>query len=316
MPNGKCPKFLAFPIYSFFLLHLFVPLAALALVLLAAVLHACWNLLAKSSRDTIAFLWWGVSLGALGYGTWLGSLGPGIFLSPASWIPYLISAASEVGYFVTLVRGYALGDLSLVYPLSRGTAPLFVTLWSALFLGERLPLVGYLGIALMVLGVYVASVSEEGARNLLQLGTLIAPLRNHAARWALASAFFISIYSLSDRVALQATPPFVYNFWVYAGNTVFWLPMVWPRARFAQNLGELRSNWPRLMAGSAMTVGAYVAVLNALTLTSASYVVAGRGTSVVVGALLGTLVLKEGFGAVRVFGALLMVAGLVLTALG
>lgn len=293
-----------------------MPLTALVLILLAAVLHAGWNFLAKSSHDTIAFLWWGVSLGALGYGAWLVSLGPGVFLLPASWIPFLISAASEVGYFVTIVRGYALGDLSLVYPLSRGTAPLFVIVWSALFLGERLPLVGYLGIALMMIGVYVASLTENGASNLFQLGTLTAPLRSHAARWALASAFFISIYSLSDRAALQATPPLVYNFWVYAGNTVFWSPIVWPRTRFLQNVYELRSNWPRLIAGSVMTVSAYVAVLLALTLTSASYVVAGRGTSVVVGALLGTLVLKEGFGAVRVFGAILMVAGLALTAFG
>lgn len=293
-----------------------MPIAAIALVLFAAVFHASYNFLAKSSSDTNAFLWWAVTLGAGIYGVFLVVSGLGIFLSPASQIFFLVSAIAELGYFATLVRGYAQGDLSLVYPLSRGSAPLFVTLWSAFVIGERLPPLGYVGIAFMISGVYIASLTANGAGIAYGWRTLYASYHSHAARWALASAVFIAIYSLSDREAIKTTPPLVYNFWVYFGNTFTWALVVWRRDRVAQILGEFQINWKRLILGALLSLGSYAMVLQAQTIASTSYVVAGRGTSVVIGALLGTMVLKEGHGAVRVFSAVLMVAGLILIAVG
>lgn len=293
-----------------------MPVVAIVLVLLAAVFHASYNFLAKSSRDTNAFLWWAVTLGAGIYAVFLVVSGLGIFLSSASQIFFLISAIAELGYFATLVRAYAQGDLSLVYPLSRGSAPLFVTLWSALVIGERLPPLGYAGIACMIAGVYIASLTANGAVLSVGWRTLFVSYHNHAARWALASAVFIAIYSLSDREAIKATPPLVYNFWVYFGNMFTWALVVWRRDRIAQVLGEFQVNWKRLILGALLSLGSYAMVLQAQTIASTSYVVAGRGTSVVIGALLGTMVLKEGHGAVRVFSALLMVAGLFLIAVG
>jgi 3-methyladenine DNA glycosylase AlkD/drug/metabolite transporter (DMT)-like permease len=293
-----------------------MPIVAIFLVLLAAVFHASYNFLAKSSRDTNAFLWWGVALGAGIYAAFLVISGLGIFLSPASQIFFLVSAVAELGYFAALVRGYAQGDLSLVYPLSRGSAPLFVTLWSGLVMSERLPMLGYVGIAFMIAGVYIASLTADGGAISLGRRALSAPFRNHAARWALASAVFIAIYSLSDREAIKATPPLVYNFWVYFGNMFTWALVVWRRDRVAEILGEFQINWKRLTLGALFSLGSYALVLQAQTIASTSYVVAGRGTSVVIGALLGTLVLREGHGAVRVLSALLMVAGLALIAVG
>lgn len=293
-----------------------MPLAALALVLLAAFAHAGYNYLAKASRDTTIFLWWSVALGATMYAVWLATSGLGFTLASASLPFFFLSAIAELGYFAALVRGYAKGDLSLVYPLSRGSAPLFVTLWSALILGERLPILGYGGIALMVAGVYIASLTANGVTDGFTTRTLLVPFHNHAARWALASAVFIAIYSLSDSRAIQATPPLVYNFWVYFGNIFTWALVVWRRDNVPQILGELRVNWQRVLIAAAMTLGAYALVLVAQTMTSTSYVVAGRGTSVVIGALLGTHALKEGFGAIRIACALMMVVGLVLIAIG
>lgn len=293
-----------------------MPIAALALVLTSAVFHAGYNFLAKSSRDTTIFLWWSVVLGATIYGAWLYSSGLGFTLETASMPFFFLSTIAELGYFYGIVRGYVLGDLSLVYPISRGSAPLFVTLWSALLIGERLPLWGYAGIALMIAGVYIASLTAQNAGLAIGWHTLLAPLHNHAARWALASAVFIAIYSLSDSQAIKSTPPLVYNFWVNLGNIFTWALVVWRLHTSTQVGGELRANWKRLVAAAVMTMGAYALVLIAQTMTSTSYVVAGRGTSVVIGALLGTQVLKEGFGAVRVLSAAMMVAGLVLIAVG
>ncbi len=133
---------------------------------------------------------------------------------------------------------------------------------------------------------------------------------NSAAWWALASGVFVSIYSLSDKMVVSNMQPLVYNFWVYAGNAVTWLPLVLLTRGPARMAAEMRANWARVLAGSVMTVGAYVLVLVALTTSVASYVVAGRGTSVIIGAVLGWLALGEGFGRMRIFGAVLMVIGL------
>lgn len=281
---------------------------AFGLIVAAAFLHAGWNFLAKASRDTMAFMWWAVALGTFGYGLWV-LTGPGIYLASASWIPFLVSSLAETGYFVTLVRGYSQGDLSLVYPISRGSAPVFSVLWGAIVLAERLPWSGYLGVALMVAGVYIAPLTfDRGVK--FTFSALAVPFRSHAAGWSVASALFISIYSVSDKVALAATPASVYNWWVFAGNALLWMPLAWPRSRFRTNIDELRNNWLAVAVGSAMTIGAYLAVLYALALTSASYVVAGRGLSVIIGALFGSVALKENLGRTRVIGTLLMVSGL------
>ncbi len=333
-------------------------LLALLLVLLAAVLHAGWNYLAKSAQDTNAFLWWALLFGAVGYGAYIFATAP-VYLPREVWLLYALSISAEVGYLITLVRGYASGDLSLVYPLARGSAPILVPLWSALFLGERLPAAGYVGVGLMVVGIFIVSrqpgltpdapsrspafrkaerddtssiphspsspfpsVRDSRSPDILQSGEgeggrRGVGVRNVAVFWALASGFFVSVYSVLDKVIVNSVPPLVYNFWVYAGIAVAWAPFVWLKDRrtVARNFAELRENFMRVAVGSMMTVGAYVVVLVALTMTSASYVVAGRGTSVIIGALLGWLALHEGFGRLRVLGATLMVAGLMVIAL-
>jgi drug/metabolite transporter (DMT)-like permease len=286
-------------------------LLALSLVLLAAFLHAGWNYLAKAAQDTNAFLWWALFFGAIGYGVYIFATAT-VFLPREVWLLYVVSIGCEVAYLITLVRGYASGELSLVYPLARGSAPILVALWSALFLGERLPALGYMGVGLMVLGIWVVSRQSVGTLD----PSPGQRVRNAAVFWALLSSFFVSAYSVLDKIIVQTVPPLVYNFWVYAGIAVAWSPFVWfrDRRKVSRNLSELHHNFARVVVGSLMTVGAYVAVLLALTMTSASYVTAGRGTSVIVGALLGWLALHEGFGRLRVLGATLMVAGLTLMA--
>ncbi len=286
---------------------------ALVLIMAAAFLHAGWNVLAKVSKDTLALMWWASLFGTIGYGVWL-LVGSRIYLAPASWLPFLVSAAAETGYFVTLVRGYSEGDLSLVYPISRGTAPVFAAIWSAMILGEKLPLWGYLGIGLIVGGICVVSIPIDRLRSPFASFNVHSLFRKGAVSWALACAVFISIFSVSDKVAVAATPPLIYIWWVIAGDTILWLPIVWRRSPARSNVHELRTNWRGVIAtGIAMTT-AYAAALAALALTSASYVVAGRGFSVVIGAVVGSLLLKESFGSSRVIGALIMITGLALIA--
>ena len=274
-------------------------------------MHASWNGLVKVSKNIAALMWWATVFGTSAYGIYLAT-GPGFFLSPSSRIPFLISAICETGYFVALVKGYSYGDLSLVYPISRGSAPIFAALISAIIFAETLPLAGYVGIGLMVLGIFLTSQPIEQSKIKFHFSSLI---KDPAAGWALASGVFISIYSISDKIAVAATNPLIYNWWVFAGNSILFSPIVWRRFKFKANLDELRNNWRRVIAVGILSVGAYALALAAFALTSASYVVAGRGLSVIVGAGLGSFMLKERFGAARIMGATVMVAGLALIAL-
>jgi drug/metabolite transporter (DMT)-like permease len=286
---------------------------ALALILAAAFLHAGWNVIAKSSKNTPALMWWASLLGTAGYGAWVLST-LGIYMNTASRLPFIISAVAETGYFVTLVRGYAQGDLSQVYPLSRGSAPIFVAVWSALILEERLPPLGYAGIGLIVAGICIVSIPFDRSLTVFLRRNVHTHFHLGAIGWALASGVFISIYSITDKIAVAATPPLVYNWWVFAGNTVLWAPVVWRKPLAGTSFDEFRRNWRAAIAAGVAMVAAYAAALSALTLTSASYVVAGRGLSLVIAAVIGSVLLKENFGLSRTVGAVLMVAGLTMIA--
>jgi drug/metabolite transporter (DMT)-like permease len=216
----------------------------------------------------------------------------------------------EVTYVYLITRGYAAGDLSQVYPIARGAPPLLIAVWSALFLAERLPVLGYAGIALLVFGVYLASLPTLG-----DFWTPLTALTHRPAQWALLAAICVSIYSVIDKVNIAFSSPLVYNTWVYAGISLGYAPFAWSQQNRASTQKEWRVNWRRILIGSVATIGSYVLALIGMQMTAASYVGAVRATSVVIGALFGWLLLKEKFGPVRVFAAVTMVLGLLLVAM-
>src|SRR5579863_671754 len=127
-----------------------MPLPVLGILLVAAMLHAGWNMLVKQAREKQVFTWWALVVGS------------SIFL--VLWItnqpfplrvwPYVIvSALVEGAYFLILTRAYEHGDFSLVYPMARGTAPAFLAIWAVIFLGERPGLYGWIGLGLLVVGL-------------------------------------------------------------------------------------------------------------------------------------------------------------------
>jgi drug/metabolite transporter (DMT)-like permease len=285
-----------------------MPLNALLLVLVAAVLHAVWNFLAKDARDSSAFMWWGVSVGAIWYGVFI-ACQASLAMPREAWFILIPSLIMEIAYVALITRGYANGELSQVYPIARGAPPLFIAMWSALFLAERLSLLGYIGIGLLVFGIYLASLPS--------IADLFKPLRalsSRPAQYAIIAGVCVSIYSTLDKVGVAYSTPLVYNVWVYAGIAIGYAPFAWSKGNRESTIREWHANWRRIALGSLATIGSYVLALTGMSLTSASYVGAVRATSVVIGALLGWLLLKERFGAVRVFAATMMVIGLLLIA--
>ena len=297
-----------------------MPIASLALLLIAAGLHAVSNALIKQARDKLAFTWW--MLGAssiLGLPIWFFVRG----VEPTGWLLVVVSGLLEAIYFFALTRAYSHGDLSQVYPIARGSAPLFVLLWAALFLGERPSVAGLVGILLVVAGLYLV--------NLPSLADWRRPLlgfSHPASRWALLTGLMISSYSTVDKVGVGYFDPLTYLYlllcvtWL-AFSAQWWIPArrdallheVWSLAEAGDHRPDARS-LIRIFGGALGGIAAYVLVLTAMRLSPVSYVSPTREVSVVIGAWIGVRFMGEQGGGLRVAASALVAAGIIVIALG
>ncbi len=287
-----------------------MPLLALALVLGGAFVHAFWNLLVKQSANPAAFLYFSLIVSVTLFAPFVMVTTP-IEVVPALVPVLAVSGLAEVGYVVSLTTAYEHGDLSLVYPLARGSAPFFVTLWSTLILGERLPAFGYLGIGLIVAGIYMAALPS--------LHDWLRPIRSleHvSSRWALISGVCISIYTLADREGVRLISPITYNLYVFAMMALGTTPFVLLTHRRLTARSELRVNWLGIAGTGFVNIANYLVVLWALTVAPASYVSAVRGTSIVIGAIYGWRLRGEQLGANRGIAVVLIALGIVSLAVG
>lgn len=284
-------------------------ISILGLLLLSALLHASWNLLAKRSLDKQAFLWLAslVSLSAF--------LVPFLLLSrpvpPGGWPFIVLSGVLEAVYFMLLGSAYQRGDLSLVYPLARGSAPLFVLLFAALFLGEQVRWTGLLGIGLVVAGIYTLHLKVLNLRGLL--GPFLS-LKDRPSQIALLTGLTIGTYSVVDKVGVGYAGPVAYLFLTFLVSAIVLLPyMALVKTQAVRR--EWRDNKRSILAVGAMSLCGFLMVLFALTVSQVSYVAPVREISVVFGALLGALVLREPFARVKLVGSVLIFGGIVLISL-
>jgi drug/metabolite transporter (DMT)-like permease len=282
-----------------------MPLSALGLLLLAAVLHALWNLLVKRAGEKQIFTWWALVVGVVCFSPLV------IFGSalPGSVWPYILgSAAMEAVYFVALTLAYKLGDFSLVYPLARGAAPAFLAIWAALFLAEYPTPLGLLGLMVLLLGLLVVG---SGA---LRSQKKVSGVSLAATAVALGVAVSISIYSVIDGAAVRIADPSPYTVVVLGLSAIFTGPAIWARYGRKPMLAEWRANWPRILVVGVLMMVTFVMVLHAYAMSQVNYAGAIREVSVVFGALAGWLWLGEGFGARRAVGSVLIFAGILVIA--
>ena len=283
-----------------------LPLPALALILIAAILHASWNLVLKQARYKQVFLWWALLIGTLCFAA--------LFITHLAlplWIwPYVLSSAiMETAYMVTLTLAYDIDDFSLIYPIARGAAPILLVLWAALFLNETPRPLGLLGIFILVCGLLFVG---SGAIRHRQSRTAVS-FRGIMA--ALMTAIWISIYTAIDGAAVRLVPAAPYTILVLGLSALLFAPVVIWRYGSRLLIGELHTNWLRiLLVGIAMLL-TYILVLQAYTFSRVSYAGAVREVSVVIGAILGWLCLREGFGKMRTLGALLIFSGILIIAI-
>jgi drug/metabolite transporter (DMT)-like permease len=294
-----------------------MPPSALALVLLAALLHALWNIAAKRAGGDVRFAFLTAVLVAV---LWLPLAAlfawrelPG--WGAAQWGIVALSAAVHVAYFLTLLRGYREADLTVVYPIARGSAPLVTVACAVLLLGERLSLTGLVGVLAVCGGVFLIA----GGPGLLRLGSAKAAASSRVRAgvlWGVATGVLIAGYSVIDAYAVKVllVGPILLD---YVGNVLrlpILAPLVWRHDEGLRTAWE--AWWKPALVVAVFGPLAYVLVLYALTLAPLSHVAPARELSTLLAALIGGRLLGEDDRALRIAGAVCVAAGVAALALG
>jgi drug/metabolite transporter (DMT)-like permease len=293
-----------------------VPLSAFALILLAGVIHASWNIAAKKANGDARFAFqsgvfmavvWapvGIVLGWSVVPTW----------GLKEWGFITLSGVLHVFYYVILLRGYRKSDLTVVYPLARGSGPLLSSLVAILFLGEKISLIGVAGIFGVVLGVFLVAGGprlfhkkhDAAQRERVQKGI----------RYGVLTGAFIAAYTVADSYAVKflAMSPILLD---YMSNFVR-LALLLPAALKdrATTARMWREQWKYALLVAAISPISYVLVLYAVQQAPISHVAPAREVSMLFAALIGGHLLREGDRLLRLLGALFIAAGVVALALG
>lgn len=279
--------------------------AALALTLSVAM-HVIWNMMARHLPKESNPLWW-VLLAHL------------VLIAPWGWwelwrtverpieiAPLLaVSVAANVLYFNGLARAYEHAPVALVYPLVR-SSPLLIAIWATLFFDQHLPLIGWIGIGISVVGLWVMASSAQVVAE------------RYAIRWAMVAMLATSIYSLSDKAATQHVPTFMGLVgFLSVGYLASWVSMTWRMHRQSQRwVPQQRIGPMSLLVGGGCIGLAYALVIHAMRLLPAAEVVAYTNAGIVVATLLSIFVFRERTGwRRRILGMVIVTGGLALLAL-
>jgi drug/metabolite transporter (DMT)-like permease len=320
---------------------------ALALILVAAVAHASWNLFSKqaSAAGAACFVWLMSSVATVVY---LPIVIVSVIAIPArltalAWVFMAGTGLLQAGYFLFLQTGYKLGDLSLVYPIGRGTGALLAALAGIILLGEHPGPAGVAGILFIVAGLIIlgipAAASRAGAGThkaataepattepattkaattkaataeaATAEAAIAKPVTTKAVAFALVTGAFIAAYTLWDKYAVSTlkVPPLVQGYASLPGMALVLAPFALrDRARAA---GVWVTYRRQVLGAAVLAPLAYILVLTALSFTAVSAVAPAREVSVLIGVLLGRRLLGEGSLARRLGAAAAIAAGII-----
>lgn len=284
-----------------------MPLGAIALVFASAVLHASWNVLLKRAGGTQVVVA-------------LSKVAEAVLLAPiflwgfAAELPALTTvawftgvAATGVGLnYVFLAKAYRHGDLSVVYPISRGAILAFLPIAGYVALGERVAPAGVVGLVSIVTGILVLNLPDF---SLASVRGLAVALRGKATMFAVAAGFVAAGYTVWDKRAVAVMAPFAYMYLYTVLVAIGYV--LWLRAQVAP--AEVRATWvahaPSVVAIGMMNTVSYLLILLALRTGVTSYVLGMRQLSIAMGVWMGWGLLKERMTTGRAAGVALIVAG-------
>lgn len=277
--------------------------AALALVLLAALTHASWNLYAKVAAQSRHFVWLFSAGSVLVYGPIV--LGVLLVERPhfemRHWLALGATSVLHLLYSISLQAGYRHSDLSVVYPIARGTGPLLSFIGATLLLGEVATMQSLLGMLLIVGGILLVAGFVGHHRRAPGVGVM----------YGVMTGVLIAAYTLNDGWAVKALAisPFVIDFTGNLFRMIVLAPRAWrERAQVAREARQYRR--PVIVVSVLGPLG-YILVLFAMQMAPVSHVAPARELSTLVGAWFGSRLLREDTGPWRLVGAALIVAGVI-----
>jgi len=269
-------------------------------VIAAAVMHATWNALVKVSGDrlfSMAVMMFTHSLLAAPFVFYFG------FPDPNAWIWIGLSVVIHLFYYLAVVNQYRYGDLSYVYPMSRGSAPLLVCFIAYFFVGEALTTTGVIAIIVISLGILALAAPPR----------LKFTLPGKATMAALFTAITIAGYTFVDGMGGRADPEvFRYIAWLFVFEGVPLLIIVLIRRTPAELISSWNTIGLKSLFGGALSTAAYALVIWAMSLSPLAAVSALRETSVIFAALIGTYLMKETLGPRRIAASTLVATGVVI----
>ena len=281
---------------------------SLSLVIVAAFIHASWNILLKRVRGGLSFLWFVDILQGFVFAPWIAwviwSEKP--TLGFTEWFFIVGSAVIHIAYYFFLQRGYRLGDISLVYPIARGSGPMLSSMVAILFLGERPGVLGILGIMAIGVGIFFLA---GGIRN-------PHPDIRAAIRAGLLTGMSIATYTVWDKYAVSViyVSPILLDLLANPLQALLLTPLVWNRR------ADISTYWkqsrPELFGITILNPISYILILLAMTVAPVSQIAPVREVSTLIGAVIGGRLFAEQHLRSRLAAASIIVLGVIAIAHG
>lgn len=284
---------------------------AIILVLSAALVHSLWNLMVKQAGGGLVFIWLFASLSVIIYAPvsayilWIKR--PQIGLQGLTFI--IISALLHLLYFLVLQRGYKKGDLSLVYPLARGTGPMLSVFAAIVFFGERPQVIAIVGAIFVILGVFSLS---GGARLFGDHEKNVS----WALKYGIFSGLVIASYTLWDKHAVSSLliPPIILDWSSSITRMIVLGPYVLKKRDAVKT--QWKTNKKYIIGVAVFNPLSYILILTAMVYTPVSYIAPARELSILFAALFGTRLLAEGHTKQRIISACVIILGVIGLSLG
>lgn len=283
--------------------------AALSLVVAGALLHALWNLCAKRASGGVPFVWlFGiVSLAVslpFGLSSWYANSQQ---LTVQAWSAIAGSALVHLAYSLVLQKGYRESDFSVVYPLARGTGPLFAVFGAIVILGEMPSVLGWFGILAVLTGILLIS-------GIAQVLFVPSPKARAGLLWGTITGVFIAAYTVIDGWAVKTLgiAPVLYYVLGLALRTIILAPQALRHTQGLRSQWQVNSRY--IIAVGILAPLAYTLILFSMTMAPLIYVAPIRELSMLLGVLFGAKLLREAFIPSRVIGTACMIVGVVMLA--
>lgn len=250
-------------------------ISILLLILFSALCHALWNIIAKNTKDKLTLLWLQMIFNAV-------LLTPIVFIffkAPTlNSIPFLLlSGIFQALYYIVLSKSYECGNIALVYPLTRGSAPIFVCIFSTILGIETITFPMFISIFLIAFGIYCVNLNSISRAEILTPFKIL--IQDKSARLSILLGIIIGIYTIIDKQNVKLVEPIVIYYIITVIPMVILAPMLLRKDKIKKELEN--KGWIRVILVALLTLAAYLLVLFAMSMTNVSFVSSIREISVV-----------------------------------